>query len=138
MVADPRFFLPRAFHIHYDGIDDEHEALVGIVNGFFALRESKGEKELSDQLGIFVKLLRSHFDNEEHHMAALGYPGLDWHRDHHADCLTRAEDLISESERRGRIDDDIIERCFEEVVQEVARADLKFGEFLKGRGLEDD
>jgi hemerythrin-like metal-binding protein len=131
MSKGEKFFLPSAFHIHYDGIDAEHEELVRIVNGLFAAKHTDGHRP--DSLEPFIRLLGIHFENEERHMAALAYPGLAWHRDHHAECLARARELALECERRGGIDDEIIDRCFEEVVHEVARADLKFGEFVEGR-----
>jgi hemerythrin-like metal-binding protein len=133
MGKGEKFFLPQAFHIHYDGIDAEHEELVRIVNGLFNAQQSGGHNNQPDSLEPFIRLLGVHFENEERHMAALDYPGLEWHRDHHAECLARAQDLALECERRGGIDDEIIDRCFEEVVHEVARADLKFGEFVEGR-----
>ena len=138
MGTGSRFQLPSAFHIHYDGIDDEHEELVTIVNGLLALRGQGRGAIHAVQMRTFVESLEKHFENEKNHMENLAYPGLEWHREHHAECLERAQALRAESDRRGGVDDEIIEKCFEEVVHEVARADLKFCEFLDGLNLERD
>jgi len=137
MGSGTKYYLPKAFYIHFDGIDDEHEHLVEIVNGLLDTTGEDGWTVSAPQLATFVQAMESHFHHEERYMEDLEYPGLEWHRNHHAECLQRAKDILAESERRGGVDSELAERCFVEVIHEIARGDLKFGEFVEGRNLDD-
>jgi len=135
MGSGTKYYLPKAFYIHFDGIDDERENLVEIVNGLLDMKGEGGWAVSAPQLAAFVQALEEHFEHEEAYMEKFGYPGLDWHRDHHSECLQRAKNILAESERRGGVDDALIERCFVEVIHEIARGDLKFGEFVDGKNI---
>lgn len=137
MTGRKEFALPDAFLIRYDGIDEEHLRLVNLVNELNADLADGEAREFEGPFSRLVALLEQHFQHEESHMQALGYKGLAWHRDHHQDCLERTRQLLQACRDQGYADKSTICDCFCEIVEDVASADLKFGEFLDGMGLRD-
>jgi hemerythrin-like metal-binding protein len=129
------FVLPQAFHIHYKDVDPQHEALVDIIND---CAERLEDGELSDFGPLFSEFfdrVSRHFDYEEEQMAVLGYVGLDWHKEHHQECLERVRSLIDTMRDRGYACLQDLQVCFHDILHDIARADLKFGEFLDEQRL---
>lgn len=129
------FALPPTFYIHYDNIDPQHEALVASVNDCAARLVDGVLEDFSELFKTFVDHLTAHFDHEEDLMRDLGYSGLEWHTNHHAECLNRAENLIADMEAQGYASMHDLRVCFHDIIHDIAHADLKFGEFLDGLGL---
>lgn len=129
------FMLPPSFRIFYDDIDAEHERLIEVLNDLMACFVDGETVDFEPAFETFMAVMESHFANEEGHMRNLGYDGLAWHQAHHQDCLRRARALRDECRSQGHADLRILRECFDGVITDVARADLKFGEFIQGRGL---
>ena len=136
MPENHLFKLPDAFRIHFNGIDAEHEGLVDMLNGW--MRTSSGEylENFEAKLGGFIVLMKQHFMHEESHMRNLGYAGLQWHTDHHTECCDKIEGVLERCRRDGYADMRAIRSAFQELINDVARADLKFAEFLEGRNAD--
>ena len=92
-------------------------------------------KDFEEPFNIFVDRLTAHFRHEEGLMRDLGYSGLEWHADHHAECLKRVENLIAGMQAQGYADIRELRVCFHDIIHDIVHADLKFGEFLDGAGL---
>ena len=129
------FILPHTFRIRYDGIDAEHDALVTVINDFAHSLADGQTEDFEGPFHRFLAFMDHHFKNEESQMRALGYRGLAWHHDHHQDCLSRARGLRETCRERGFADMSVIYDCFDDIVNDIARADLKFGEYLDDLGL---
>lgn len=127
--------LPEAFYIRYGGIDEEHEHLVTLANGCLAQCVDTELCEFEPCLQTFVDCMRSHFENEERLMAGVHFPELARHAAHHRDCLAQVEAIRDDCRRAGRVSRDAIIRCFDQVISDAAKADLKFAEFLDGQGV---
>lgn len=130
-----QFSLPDVFKIDFDGIDAEHEAMVDILNDFAKDIEKSLVTDFEAALGKLIASMKGHFQNEEAYMKQYGYPGLDWHHEHHNECIEACEKLIRECRQAGQASIDVVRNCFHQVVFDVARADLKFREFLVDEGI---
>ena len=129
------FVLPDAFRIPFDGIDAEHESLVEVVNDFAGSLTEGQTRDFEIPFERFLGFMERHFRNEESQMRSLGYRGLAWHHEHHQDCLERARKLRNICRKKGFADCDVVCDCFDEIIHDIAAADLKFAEFLDGMGL---
>jgi hemerythrin-like metal-binding protein len=129
------FVLPKAFYIHFNDIDPQHEALVGIVNDCAAHLSDGVLKDFERPFATFVEKLTAHFHHEEEQMRDLGYTGLEWHADHHRECLRRVTELVTQIRGQGYAGIRELRVCFHGIIFDIAHADLKFGEFLDGQGL---
>ena len=130
-----QFVLPSAFFIHFRDIDPQHEGLVDVINDCADQLVDDELREFESLFSEFVSRLTSHFKYEEEQMADLGYHGLEWHRDHHQECLERVGDLIQSMRNRGYASLQDLRICFHDILHDIARADLKFGEFLDAQRL---
>lgn len=132
-----QYRLPDTFQIHYDGIDREHNRLVEIINDCSAIILDGSRDVLCNRLTDLVVTMHEHFANEEAHMRQLGYNGLDWHAEHHREAVAHTEQLLQRA-RTGDIEDQsLLHALFNDIVNDVARADLKFRDFLEAEGLID-
>lgn len=129
------FALPTTFYIHYDDIDPQHQGLIDIVNACVAQLVDGVLEDFEEPFNIFVDRLTAHFRHEEDLMRDLGYSGLEWHAEHHAECLKRVESLIADMRAQGYAGLHDLRVCFHDIIHDVVHADLKFGEFLDGLGL---
>jgi len=127
------FKLPEAYPIHCDAIDAEHDGRAEMLNGW--LRTSDGDRldEFEDKLNGFIVCMKQHFAHEESHMRNLGYGGLQWHQDHHEECCEKVEQVLERCRHDGYADLQAIRGMFQEIINDVARADLKFAEFTAGQ-----
>ena len=130
-----QFILPQAFHIHFRDIDPQHEGLVDVINDCADQLVDGELREFESAFSAFVARLTSHFKYEEDQMAELGYHGLEWHREHHQECLSRVRDLIETMREQGYASLQDLRICFHDILHDIARADLKYGEFLDAQRL---
>ena len=128
------YFLPTAFQLGIQEVDDQHHALVDLTNVCADLIEAGQEKDACPPLTKFMRLLEHHFREEEAMMERSGYPGLDWHRAHHDDALQMTQKIFDVCRDKKQVTAADIADLFNNVVMDIVRADLKFAEYLEGRG----
>ncbi|MBI5637907.1 MAG: hemerythrin family protein [Nitrospinae bacterium] len=74
--------------------DDEHKALVGIINHLFAnIQANKGKDVLEDIICDLITYARLHFATEEEVMLAYGYPEYEIHKKEHDGFSGKLEDF---------------------------------------------
>lgn len=129
-----RLKLPEAFHFNVSTIDEEHQSLVDALNACMDRFDGVSIPDFEALLDDFMGKMRNHFVNEEALMEKTEYPGFAWHRDHHAKTLKQVEEMKGRCMRRGYCDNFDIQRCFEGIIVDVARADMKFFDFLTETG----
>ena len=137
MPSKSQYKLPKTFYVYFNGIDAEHEELVDMVNQLSDLMREDGKHRLDKEFERFFACMAAHFEHEEVHMRSLDYQGLDWHREHHRQCLSRTRELLNNYHREDGVDPSIVDQCFTEIITDIASADLKFAEFLESKGLQD-
>lgn len=128
------FYLSDAFNIEFDGIDAEHQMMVDILNDFACRIDTGGDENFESGFADLIRTMIEHFANEEAYMEQFGYSGLDWHREHHAECVAACQGLLEDCRGAGAVKRETILACFNEVISDIARADLKFKEFLVEQG----
>lgn len=74
--------------IGIDRIDLEHETFFGLVKDFEKARlRNASKKELLGILNEIALYAKFHFCSEENVMEAIGYPGLEEHKDKHLQLI---------------------------------------------------
>lgn len=135
MLDSKNFMLPESFLLPHSEIDKEHQVIVDTLNEWNTMLPAGSVEQLLAQFEKFISQLRSHFDSEESYMRDLGYDGLDWHSAHHSDTLNEAKSMLEDCRKKNDVDKELIYHCFYTLFHDIAKADLKFGEFLRGKGL---
>jgi len=138
MPKSIRYVLPEAFNIEFDGIDAEHKLMVDILNEFVEDIENGLVDDFELPFANLIEVMKAHFDNEENYMTQLEYPGAGWHKEHHQECIDSCENLVEQCRVAGKANLEIVQNCFSQVIMDVAKADLKFREFLEAKGLVSD
>jgi len=89
-----------------DGVDYEHEILIGQINTLLQMIGKRADRALIlDGLGEIYGSIAAHFALEEQTMRKLGYDEYDPHRTDHERLLDDIRDLADEFENSAEIDD---------------------------------
>lgn len=128
------FKIPDVFLIKYGTIDDEHKNLVAHANTLLQISENGSANNFEHAFQALIDEFKIHFRNEEALMADTAYDGLNWHAKHHQESLGELETLYTACQAKGKVDPTDIYACFDQVIKDVAKADLKFSEFLDSTG----
>ncbi|WNJ98870.1 hemerythrin family protein [Thalassospiraceae bacterium LMO-JJ14] len=131
------FRLPEAFKIGISSIDDDHLNLVESINRSLLTQDGNNIKDFKKVFESFISDLKQHFENEEELMREAGYPGLDDHANHHKACLNQLNMSLETCNRRGYADRKDITGLFHNLIGIIAKADLKFVEYLWNEDLVD-
>lgn len=114
-------------------IDDDHRRLVETVNRIGAEIEEASYAlciELFDEIEAAAV---EHFRREEEILAGLGYPGLERHRQYHADLVRRVRELKGlgyQKVAKEALFSRFVEMA-DFVVDDIIRGDLEFKRFLR-------
>jgi hemerythrin-like metal-binding protein len=83
--------------LHIDMIDEEHKALINIMNNLYEQNKAGESKETIkatlSELSAFATL---HFSDEEDYMASIKFPDLEVHRAIHQRLLQKINDFSRE------------------------------------------
>lgn len=78
-------------------LDADHRQLIQYLNDLFAACfAGQGPAVLKDTLKSVQRYTRVHFAREEDVMRKMNYPGLEEHRQRHAELVSELDDLIEE------------------------------------------
>jgi hemerythrin len=133
MLESKTFLLPETFLLPHDEIDQEHQDIVDTLNEWEKMLSGSTVDELLAQFEKFISQLQNHFKNEEEYMRQVAYDGLEWHSVHHKDTLNEAMTMLDSCRQSNDVDKDQIYHCFYTLFHDIAKADLKFGEFLRSK-----
>lgn len=129
MTAD-KVFLSEELSSPIASIEHQHQALVEHINLILRRADRGPVENYAEEIGAFIDKLTQHFRDEEEIMERAGYPGLEWHAGHHAQSLSRIEDTLERCRKRGYADKMDFLRLHDSVTLDIARADVKFYEYL--------
>ena len=124
------FTIPDVFLINYGSIDDEHRSLVEHVNGLLKITQNGSSGNFERAFEALLEEFTSHFQHEEALMADAGYDGLKWHSEHHSASIAVLKQLFADCRQKGKVETNDINFCFDHIITDIAKADLKFAEFL--------
>ena len=126
-----KYFVGVAF------ADVQHKQLVDIINRFHkALVDNKGRVEVGRTLDQLIRYTQAHFAAEEKILQNCGYPDFPAHHTEH-ECLAYAvlefhqRLMTNELEMTAHAGDFLKEWLGGEILD----VDMKFGPFLKDKGL---
>lgn len=120
-------------------VDSEHRYLVQLIVN---LHEQYTSGKVPEKLaGVFTHLamyVKTHFENEEKLMEAVGYPELEQHRELHRGLVSQAVEL-SEQYMDGSetISEEVISFLESWAVDHISDSDMKIGKFLRGKPIPD-
>jgi hemerythrin-like metal-binding protein len=140
LPAAKPFELPQSALFRYGSIDTEHRVLVDILNDTMAEFAAGGRPSGPRFAGHVTRLLahlRAHFNNEEMAMAATRYPDLAGHKAHHLAMIARVAALRENALQQANLDKESVFELFDQVFDDLLRADLPFKSYLDANGLTD-
>ena len=122
-----KFIWRDDYSVGDEEIDKQHQFLFELGN---QLNDAKlgEEKEYMNKLFSYAKF---HFEHEEKHMKAIGYPGLFQHIELHNNLIA---ELHSYSNITFKRDDDLFvfkEFVYFWIIDHIMRQDKKYAEFVK-------
>ncbi len=132
------FDLPESALVRYGSVDTEHQVLVDILNDAMADFGANGRLSGARFIEHVTRLLahlRKHFASEEMAMAGTRYPDLAAHKAHHLGMIGKIAALRENALQRAEIDKESVFDLFDQVFDDLLRADLPFKSYLDANGL---
>lgn len=95
------------FRTGIDGVDHEHEELIGQINAVFAsIDAGASRRQIIDRLDDIYGSISAHFALEERTMQRHGYDQYETHRADHDRLLDEIRDITETLETEDEIDED--------------------------------
>jgi hemerythrin len=124
-------------------IDSQHKELFKrIDNLVLAIKQHRCKSEIDGMIKFLDDYARVHFSEEEKHMRETHYGGLEEQREDHAKYLAALAEL-KEQASLPRVQGSSYDLSattnqvvVDWIVAHIMRLDMKFGEYLKGKGLD--
>jgi hemerythrin len=121
------------FNVGIQEVDEQHKALVGMLNELHrAIVEHHGKemsRKILDQLADYT---RTHFLLEESLMRVTHYPGFDIHKQQHEELIKQVVDLQQKLDVGGAtITFELLHFLKVWLAQHINESDKRFGGFFK-------
>ncbi len=120
-------------------IDKQHKMLIQHLNNLIkSLEPNQGLTEVANTLSFLIDYTQFHFSEEEKHMVANKYPGLDQHKMKHEEFKTTLANLEEEFTEDGAthvLADSINTLLVNWLIKHICNVDVEFGAFLKNNGI---
>lgn len=120
-------------------IDAQHKSWIERFNAVSAAIENvQGPQRIAEALTFLGDYTKFHFETEERHMAEHAYPEVEAHKAKHAELKKTLADLEQEYEEEGAthiLAESIDTFLANWLVSHIQQVDLKFGAFLKDKGV---
>jgi len=123
-------------------IDSQHKELFKRINNLvLAIKQHRCKSEIDGMITFLDDYARVHFTEEEKHMRDTNYTGLEEQRADHKKYLTALAELKEQASlprmQGGSYDLSATTNqvVVDWIVDHIMKLDMKFGEFLKGRGM---
>jgi hemerythrin len=124
-------------------IDSQHKELFRRINNLvIAIKERRCKTEIDGTIKFLDDYARVHFSEEEKHMAETHYAGLEAQHEDHKKYLAALAELKKQASLpriRGssyNLSATTNQVVVDWIVAHIMRLDMKFGEYLKGKGLD--
>jgi hemerythrin len=123
-------------------IDSQHKELFKRINNLvLAIKQRRCKEEIDSTLKFLDDYARVHFSEEEKHMLETHYPGYEGQRKEHKKYLAALADL-KEQASLPRVQGSSYDLSattnqvvVDWIVDHILKTDMKFGEFLKNKGM---
>jgi len=127
------FALSDGMLLGYSCIDDEHRALVELLNDLADLPAGSDRERIAATLDEFIDAFERHCQSEVEVFGKLGYPKTESHESHHEELVGKLKEL---REREGN-PDDLSSEALWILLEEAIREDLQAKSFLQYNGVTD-
>ena len=123
-------------------IDSQHKELFKRINNLVnAIKQHRCKDEIDGTIKFLEDYARVHFSEEEKHMRETGYAGYEDQREEHRKYLAALAELKSQASQpriQGASYDlsaTTNQVVVDWIVDHILKTDMKFGEYLKSKGL---
>lgn len=132
----PLFTWQPEFEVGIPEVDDQHRELVALLNELHvAIREYHGNTTSREVLDRLADYTSTHFRMEEELMALSRYPGLEAHRQQHAELTRQLAELRHRMEVEGTpVAFELLEFLKNWLNQHITDCDKRFGVFFQTAG----
>lgn len=129
----------KCYEVGIATFDDEHHALVRVINDLYvALREKRGDEALSELLDVLVEYTEKHFEHEELHMDKYKYPEMEEHKQAHVILRQRIVDFQQKvGAGKVGVSPELMSFLREWLLEHIVETDKMFGTFLIKHGVYD-
>jgi hemerythrin len=128
-----------AMSVGVELIDEQHKMLIQHLNKLIkSLEPSQGLTEVANTLSFLIDYTHFHFSEEEKHMAANNYDGLEEHKKKHEEFKTTLSNLEEEFKEDGAthvLANAINTLLVNWLIKHISKVDVEFGAFLKNKGI---
>jgi hemerythrin len=123
-------------------IDSQHKELFKRINNLvLAIKQHRCKEEIDSTLKFLGDYARVHFSEEEKHMLETHYAGYEEQREEHKKYLAALAEL-KEQASLPRVQGSTYDLSattnqvvVDWIVDHILKTDMKFGEFLKNKGM---
>lgn len=126
----------RWMSVGFDDLDEDHRALVAIVNKL-AVEETRHDCAMIEAiLDELIAYTRDHFAREEAHMQRSNYPTYAAHKARHDELTRQVEAFRAQvAARRDAISgDEVFDFCADWLGQHILKEDTRFGAYAVSPG----
>jgi len=129
----------KCYEVGIATFDDEHHALVGVINDLYAaLREKRGDEALNHLLISLVEYTQKHFEHEETHMDKYLFPDTEEHKQAHVLLKKRIVDFQQQvSSGEKGLSPELMGFLREWLLEHIVETDKKFATFLLSKSVYD-
>ncbi len=123
-------------------VDSQHQELFKRINNLVsAIKQHRCKDEIDGMIKFLEDYARVHFAEEERYMQETSYPGYEEQREEHRKYLVALDELKSQGSQpriQGASYDlsaTTNQVVVDWIVDHILKTDMKFGEYLKSKGL---
>lgn len=128
-----KFEFAASFQTGIGHLDEDHSNLVSCINSIAELEQVSDTTAIIDALSEFRSDLAKHFQSEEVHLKAVGYPKFSFHSRHHEETINALDRLICDIQNGEPIEGMVADICYHELISTVLRRDMEFVNWMADR-----
>jgi hemerythrin len=122
-----KFVWDNSYSVGNEMIDSQHRRLFDLGNEIQSIQLS----EVTRTIMNLYKHTRQHFDTEEQHMKAIGYPKLEQHRELHNGLITGLNNLIEKPINTNIGLEGLKKFVYNWIIDHILNHDKKYFEFYQ-------
>jgi hemerythrin-like metal-binding protein len=101
-VTMPIMSWDASLDVGVEPMNHDHKEILAAMNAVYdASAQGQAGEAVNSLVAKLGQVCVRHFTDEERYMGSIGYPGLDRHKQHHAQLLTQFQDHAREIRQAG-------------------------------------
>jgi hemerythrin len=132
----PLFAWDQSFSVSVRKLDEQHKALIGIVNQLFeSISGGRGAEVIESTLNELVSYTKVHFREEEAMMRATNYPAFAIHQAQHTKFEETVQKLIADLRANGRANTVTLLQFLKDwLTTHIKQTDKQYSAFVNAKG----